>query len=507
MMGFEPGKHSVSNYQGGLRVKADVCIVGAGAGGCAAAAALAERGLTVAIVEEGRHWRPADFKQRSAFALKHLYQQRGARISMGNVFMPLPGGRGVGGGTLINSGICFRCPEKILTQWREGRGVDTLTQARFDAYFDRIWSTLGVTTQSLQVQRLNNLIFKQGAEALNLRGEFMARSAPGCAGCGVCQLGCPTGGKASVDRTFLVEALATGKVGVYSGCKVEEIGSQNGRVTSVTGSLLDPESQDKVGSFTLEADHYILSAGPIGTPTLLQRNGLSSSPHCGKHLVVHPTSSALAKFPFKIVPWRGVTQGYYVDCWDEGYLLQTYSVSPEQYFMILPGDEWAKRLQIMKDLAYLGSAGALIHDEDSIGSVSYGALGAKINYDLGEGDKRRLILGLRRTAEVFFAAGAEAVFPALRGTSEITSPKEINEKLPLDLPVSHLQAYAAHPMGTCRMGGHSDDSVVDPSGRVWGMDNLRVADSSLFPTSLGVNPQVTTMALGLMVGHELASAG
>ena len=66
--------------------------------------------------------------------------------------------------------------------------------------------------------------------------------------------------------------------------------------------------------------------------------------------------------------------------------------------------------------------------------------------------------------------------------------------------------YASHPMGTARMGGRPEDSVVDPRGQVWGWDNLYVADASIFPTSLGVNPQVTTMAMGLWVGDAVAGA-
>ena len=124
---------------------------------------------------------------------------------------------------------------------------------------------------------------------------------------------------------------------------------------------------------------------------------------------------------------------------------------------------------------------------------------------LGDGDRRRLIEGLRLCAEVFFAAGALEAFPGRIGYPRITSPAGIAEALPLDLPASHLNLYASHPMGTCRMGGEPSQSVVDPRGRVWGWANLSVADASIFPSSLGVNPQVTTMAMGLMVGEAIAA--
>lgn len=506
MSTFTPGRHGAEAYHKALTVDVDVAIVGAGAGGCAAAAALAERGLRVALFEEGRHWQPSEFKQETPFALRNLYQDRGARSMRGNVIMALPGGRGVGGSTLINSAICFRCPDVILTQWREELGLHSMEQDRFNAYFDRVWSTIGVTTQSVSVQRMNNIIFKEGAEKLGLNGSFLPRSAPGCVGCGICQYGCPTGGKASVDRTFLVEALATGLVGVYADCKLLTAETEGDRVVAMQGQILDPVSQKPVGTVRVRADAFILSAGPIGSTVFLQNNGLSTSEHLGRHLVVHPTLGSLARFPFEIRPWHGVTQGYYVDMSERGFLLQTYTVTPDQYFALLPTAIGTETMRWMADLKHIASAGCLVHDEDSEGRVTATPLGADISYFLGPGDTRRLIDGLRTTGEVFFAAGAQQFLPFRIAGGVIDRVQDIPSRLPYDTPASDFQLYASHPMGTCRMGASEQDGVVDPTGRVWGWRNLRVADASVFPTSLGVNPQVTTMAVGLMVGHELADS-
>ena len=502
--GFLPGRHRAADYGGDVHVRADVAILGAGAGGCAAAAALAERGISVAIIEEGSHWQPADFRAESTFALRNLYQARGARSMRGNTVMPLPGGRGVGGSTLINSAICFRCPDSILDRWRIEGGCSTVTRERFAAYFDRIWSTLGVTVQSVDVQRLNNTVFRDGAEALGLKGAFMHRSAPGCVGCGVCQYGCPTGGKASVDRTFLVEALATGNVGVYADCQAVDALAEGGRVSAIEGHVLDPASLQPIGRLRVEADTFIVAAGPVNTPAFLLANRLADSEHCGRHLVVHPTTPGLAKFPFEIRPWHGVTQGYYVDCWEKGYLLQTYTVTPDQYFALLPTAVGEETMRYMAQLSHLGSAGTLVHDEDSEGRILTTPVGPDISYWLGEGDKRRLIEGIRMVGRVFFAAGAQEFLPARVAGGVIRRERDIDEALPLDLPAHHLVTYASHPMGTCRMGSDPARSVVDPHGKVWGWDNLRVSDASVFPTSLGVNPQVTTMAMGLLVGQSVA---
>jgi choline dehydrogenase-like flavoprotein len=501
---FAPGKHGFESYPSALPLEVDVCVIGAGAGGCATAAALAQSGLTVAVLEEGRHWEPGQFKPTTAAAFKNLYQDRGLRSLRGNAIIPMPGGRGVGGSTLINSAICFRTPPAVLQCWRDEHGCDSFTEDRFAPYFDRIWRTLGVTVNPVAVQRNNNLIFKEGAEKLGLRGEFTARSAPGCVGCGICQYGCPSGGKSSADRTFLAEALQSGRVGVYADCRMTGVETQGDRVVAVSGELVDPDTHEGRGSVRVKADTFVLSAGPIGSPVFLLKHGLADDAHCGQHLVVHPTSGVMARFEQEIRPWSGVTQGYYVDCWDRGFLLQTFTVTPDQYYLVMQSRAGAETLGYMRDLAHMASAGALVHDQDSAGAVRHTVMGPDLSYFFGEGDKRRLIDGIRLAAEVFFAAGAREVFAGHMNAKAIPSPGQIAASIPYDIPAHHLFLYASHPMGTCRMGADPAASVVDPQGRVWGWANLRVADASMFPTSLGVNPQVTTMAMGLMVGESIA---
>lgn len=504
-MSFKAGKHGYDDYRGHLELDVDVCVIGGGAGGSASALALAERGLRVALIEEGRHFSPSDFKADSARALSQLYQGRGARSVRGNVVMLLPGGRGVGGSTLINSAICFRTPPEVLAHWRDDFGCERLTDSDCERWFDRLWQALGVTVNPVEVQRNNNLIFKQGADALGLDGAFLARSAPGCVGCGICQYGCPSGGKSSTDRTLLVEALETGNLGIYADCRATGVETRGDTVVAVLGRTMDPVTQQPSGTVRVTARDFVLCGGPIGSPLFLLKNGLADNTHCGQHLVVHPTAPVLARFEQEIRPWSGVTQGFYVDRWQEGFLLQTYTVTPDQYYMTFPMGVGAETLEAMRDLKHIASAGALVHDEDSEGRVQLTPAGPDLSYQFGEGDKKRLIDGLRLTAEVFFAAGAQRVYPGRVGAPVLTDPSQIEAGLPHDVPANHLYMYASHPMGTCRMGADPESSVIDAEGKVWGWSNLRVADASTFPSSLGVNPQITTMAMGLMVGEAIAA--
>ncbi len=496
---MNPGRFGFEDYATNFELDADVCVIGSGAGGSALACAVAETGRSVVVLEAGRHWKPSQFQPHAPWAFKHLYDGRGTRAARGNAIVPIPGGRGVGGSTLINSAICFRTPPSVLEAWRE-RGLHRLDPAWMEATFARIWRTIGVTVNPPEVQRNNNHILKKGAEALGMSGAWMARSAPGCTGCGTCQQGCPTGGKLSVDRTFLTEAINHGNVGVYADCRVEGVESEGGRVGAVTGRTQEPVNYTDAGSFRVRARHFVLAAGAIQTPRFLLRNGLGGGP-VGEHLHIHPTSGVLARFDTEILPWHGVTQGYYVDCWERGFLLQTFCAPPDQYYAIVPSGGDAA-LEVLANLRYYGSGGVVVHDVDSVGSVGVHAL----TYALGDADRRTLLDGLRTMARVYFAAGANHVVVGASGSRFITSEAELARALPDDIPAHDLALYAAHPMGTARMGPDPRDAVVDPDGRVWGWDNLWVSDASVFPTSLGVNPQVTVMAMGLTIGRQVAAA-
>jgi choline dehydrogenase-like flavoprotein len=210
----------------------------------------------------------------------------------------------------------------------------------------------------------------------------------------------------------------------------------------------------------------------------------------------------MARFEQEIKAWHGVTQGFYVDRSEAGYLLQTYSVSPDQMYLAMPYSLGLRGLHAIKDMAHMAQAGPLVHDEDSEGKVTPSTM----QYNLGDGDRKRLLAGVRETARVFFAAGATEVYTGLVGSKPILKSSHIDAQVTDDIPARDMFLYASHPMSTCAMGDDPERSVVDPDGRVWGWDNLYVADASTLPTSLGVNPQVTTMAVGLTIGEALAES-
>lgn len=497
-MRFEPGKHSASLLGPTVVIEADAAVIGAGAGGCAAAFALAREGLTVAVFEEGRHWDPRSFAQNNRAALRDLYQERGARGALGDHWIPVNGGRGVGGSTLINSAISFRIPAALLAAWREQHGFDP--EGDFEALTEEVWRTVGVVINPEPIQGRNNTIFKEGAEKLGLKGGWLWRGAPGCVGCGACQIGCPSGGKNSVDRTFLARGLLSGRVGVWADCKATGVLREGDALQAVTGLVLDPHTQAPIGRWEVRAKTFVLSGGPIGSPRFLEGNGLSASEHLGRNLHLHPAAGIFAAFDEDIEHWRGVSQGYYVDGYDEGWLLETSTVTPDVQYLGLPLPLGPELNEVMADLRRLASAGAMVHDEDTEAWVGSSTL----HYRFGDGDRRRLLSGLRACARVYFAAGARYAVTPIMDAPLLRSAADIDRVLHDQVPMSRVMAISSHPMGTCRMGQDPKHSVVDTQGRVWGLRNLHVADASVFPSSLGVNPQITVMACGLLVGRAAA---
>jgi hypothetical protein len=95
------------HIRGRVEERADVCVVGSGAGGAVVAKELAEGGLSVIVLEEGAYFRRADFQCSPWERMQRLYRNRGLTAAFGRSVVPIPLGKCVGGTTVVNSGTCF----------------------------------------------------------------------------------------------------------------------------------------------------------------------------------------------------------------------------------------------------------------------------------------------------------------------------------------------------------------------------------------------------------------
>ncbi|HEX5360894.1 MAG TPA: GMC family oxidoreductase N-terminal domain-containing protein, partial [Fluviicoccus sp.] len=166
---------------------ADVVVIGTGAGGAAAAYELASRGLAVVMVEEGAYHDRRDFDGDLMKVMPTLYRM-GATVATGNVLIPVPVGRSVGGTTTINSGTCLRTPPRVLAHWREEFGLHDLRDDDMELWFDRVEEMLAVQTAEARYIGPIGEVIAQGADALGYHGHHpLQRNAGGCDGQGLCQ--------------------------------------------------------------------------------------------------------------------------------------------------------------------------------------------------------------------------------------------------------------------------------------------------------------------------------
>jgi choline dehydrogenase-like flavoprotein len=507
----------LGNLEAEARVEeCDVAIVGSGAGGAVAATLLAEAGLDVTVVEAGPYMDRSSYPDEPLAALAALYRDGGLTIAEGRPAIPTPVGRAVGGTTVINSGTCFRAPDDVLARWRDEHGIGWATELAPD--YAQGEEMLHVAPVDPERMGRNGQLLMEGAEALGVSHHPLSRNAGRCTQCSSCPQGCRLDAKRAAHVSYLPRAVASG-ARVRAGVEIDALVFQGERATGVRGRSGvawhqngSPTHERAKGdgsgrAYELRARRaVVLAGGAFGTPELLLRSGFrSKSGRLGRDLRIHPACWVGARFAEEVRGWEGVMQSYAVDEWkDRGILLEATFTPLAFGAQWLPGTGRAHQERI---LSYdrIASTGVHLSDRSTgrVGLASDGSL--RITYGLTREDAGKLAFGIARAVELFYAAGAEEVYPQIAGVPTITrdGAAELDARPP---PAHRLRLEAFHPMGTAGMDSSPERGVVDPDGAVHGAKGLYVADGSLFPSSIGVNPMMTIIAMASRVSRRLADS-
>ena len=500
--------HHLHALEGDQVLEADVVVIGSGAGGGAAALEFAEQGLSVVILEEGGYYDRRDFDGRLTRVIPKLYRAAGATATLGNAVIPVPIGRNVGGTTTINSGTCMRLPDSVLDEWRRRFGL-TYDAGEMAGWYDRVEEILGVCQAPREHVGPVGDVIASGARAMGFEQFYpLRRNAPGCEGQGLCQFGCPSEAKQSTNLSYIPRALKAGAQ-LYTGARADRV-LRRGRVArGVEASATD--SKGRRIKLTVHAPHVVVAMGTFLTPLFLKRNGVRNR-HLGRHLTIHPAGAVKGWFPEQnFRNSRTIPQGFGVaDLAGEGLMFEGGTIPFAGHGLMnnLYGEEFVRFCEDYQQTAYFGF---MIRDS-SEGRVRRGLHRdfPLLTYRMNRRDFALFRRGIETLARMYLRGGATSItIPGPSSLPTLHSEAELDAFMARARRPRDFLMTAYHPLGTARLAARAEDGVCDQDHRVHGWQGLYVMDGSNLPSSLGVNPQVTIMAVvgraARRVAAEIAS--
>lgn len=498
------------------QITCDVAIVGSGAGAGVTAELLARAGLQVVLIEEGPLRSSRDFRQLESDAYPALYQESAGRKTTDKAITILQG-RCVGGSTTVNWTSSFRTPAATLQYWQQHFGLADYGEAAMAPWFEEAEQRLHIAPWLTPANR-NNDVLRAGAERLGIAAAGIQRNVKGCWNLGSCGMGCPTNAKQSMLVTTIPAALDRGAtLLVQTRAQAFDVG--RGQVNALECAPVSLNGTPTGSATTrITARHFIVAGGAINSPALLMRSGVPD-PHrlLGKRTFLHPVVISAATFADRIEAWDGAPQTLYTDHFLHtqpidgpiGYKLEAPPMHPVIVSTTLTGHGQAQA-EMLKQFPHTQGLLALLrdgfHPESPGGRVQLRDDGSPVlDYPLNDfvmDGARRALLSM---AEIQFAAGARKVMPVHELAGQYGTWPEARQAIQ-SLPMKPLltRVVSAHVMGGCAMAGEERLGVVRPDGVHWHLANLSVHDGSLFPTSIGANPQLSVYGVANRLATLLA---
>jgi len=493
---------------GDTELSCDVCVVGSGAGGSVAAAALVAAGKDVAVLEAGGYFDDADFDGAELGGFQRLYLEGGFAATV-DQSVGLLAGECLGGGTVVNYCTSFRTPEDVRSEWAAA-GVPWFKGEEYTRSLDAVCTRLSVNLEHNRVSAREQVL-QRGLNALGWHAAPMPRNVVGCDQgkvCGYCGYGCSLGAKQSSTKTWLADAQMAGARLVTE--------TRALRVRIEAGSATGVEARSRNGCrVNVRCKAVIVACGAIHTPALLLRSGLRNE-NIGRHLHLHPVSNVCGVFEEEIRPWEGTMQAIYSDehrflTGNYGVKYETTALQPVIAVAVLPWREPEHYRSLLGKLSNTTAIGVLLRDRDG-GRVSADGEGNPVaHYALSEFDRAHLRRGFIGAARILEAAGARLIFsphakwcayePGRNGSLDSFT----NAMDAAGWDSGRLALFSFHIMGSARLGGSPKTSATSADGETWEVRNLFVMDGSSFPSASGVNPMISIEAIAHRNALALAS--
>jgi choline dehydrogenase-like flavoprotein len=483
---------------------ADVCIVGSGAGGAIVAYELAKHDLDVLVLERGRYVEPRCFDDNEVGMIGKLYADGVMQQTEDFNFTVLQGSC-VGGSTTVNNAVCFRPPDDVLERWNDPSTNDAgLDLPGLRDSVEHIVRFLPVTPQPEDILNPSAGRYVEGAQIAGLapgklKVGVVDANICGCLGCGYCNIGCAYGAKLSMLDRVLPEGQKKGSLRIVADCEVERIRTVSGRPRHVDGLLAKVRNGPRV---RVTAKRYVLSAGAVGSSYLLLKSHVAPDLPVGRRLCFNMGAPLTAEFEDVQNAYAGLQISHYGIPRDNGFVFETWFNPPVAQALNMPG--WFEQhFENMQRYRRLAAVGVLVGTAGNARVTQALTGGPGIDYTPAKRDLTTLARGLRMLAEILFAGGAERVMLNSWGYEELTNRGQLEWIDRIALEPGYLALGTGHPQGGNAMSKDPCKGVVGPDFRVHGYDNLYIADASVIPTSLTVNPQLTVMGLAHVAAQRM----
>lgn len=494
-------------------IEADFAVIGSGPGGSIAAFRLASSGARVVILEEGGYHARQDFKMQEEWSYPALYQDHGNRAS-DDLSITVLQGRSVGGGTTVNWTTSLRTPESTLDFWRSSRRVEGLSLETLAPHWNEIEKRLSVHTAAPEEINENNRVLLEGAKKLGYGFELLPRNVSDCLQTGMCGLGCPVDAKQSMHLTYLPDAAALG-ARIYANCRVTHLAARGRSVIEARAEVLDEATDRPSGrTLTVRAKTFVISGGAINTPRLLRRSGLPD-PYdlTGRRTWIHPAVAMAGRFDRRIEPYYGAPQSVASHHFASrpgriGFFLETPPAQPMLAGLALTGFG-APHRDAMKHLSSTAVLIGILIDgflpEERGGTAAErGAGRLSFSYERTPALAEAMREAIKTMARIQLAAGAREVLTFHEPPIRIRAERDLAAIDEASVGPNRCALFTAHQMGGAPMGEDPRTALVDSRLKHHHLDNLYVMDGSVFPTSLGVNPQISILGVSSLAASALA---
>ncbi|XP_057479565.1 LOW QUALITY PROTEIN: long-chain-alcohol oxidase FAO4A [Actinidia eriantha] len=493
-------------------IKCDAVVVGSGSGGGVVAGLLAKQGYKVLVLEKGKYYARRNLSLLEGHAMDQMYMGNGllATEDMGVVILA---GCTVGGGSTVNWSASIRTPEHVLKEWSEEHELELFESELYREAMDVVCEKMGVQ-YVVEDEGFSNEVLRRGCEKLGYPVKNIPRNSPADHSCGWCCFGCKDGRKKGTSETWLVDMVKSGNGVILPECHAVKVlhKRKKGRARSTaTGVAFEFHPADSFKQlYIVQSKVTVIACGALNTPPLLKSSGLKN-PSIGKNLHLHPVVMAWGYFPADPLSQSGPkpdkksyqggimtamstivsnfsTTGY-------GAILQTPSLHPGMYSVLTP---WVSGTNIKHQMCKFSRTSHIISIARDKGTGEVISPN-RIRYQIDEFDEGNLHRGVAAALSILAAAGAEEIGThhgnGRRGRVREMSEREVEEFVREESGRVVTPLCSAHQMGSCRMGAEEGRSAVDQRGEAWEVEGLFVADASVFPTALGVNPMVTVQAI------------